>query len=311
MIRNNLSYKLFALAVALALWMYANSERNPQSRKTYTVSLGILNPMQGYAAELSAHEANIVIEGLKTEVDSVRKDDVMAWVDLNEVKVSNKSFVEKSLKIRARVSGISSQDDLIITVNPTTVNARLEAISGKRLPVEVKFITSPPLGFSYSNPEINPASLSVTGKTTEVSRVKRVIVALPEQIPSNGVDDYFKVTPLDFNGGVVTGVNLGADKVRLKLQLIEVPATKAVIISPNITGDPKFPAKVTKVTVTPSSVTLGGKPRSLVGISTINTDKISIEGATGDVSHDVTLREPPGVKINGHSKVHVSVSISP
>lgn len=312
MIRHNLSYKLFALAVALALWMYANTERNPQSRKTFNmVSIGIINPVQGYATELSTSDANIVIEGLKTEVDGVRKDDIQAWVDMNDLKTATKSYLQKSLKIRTRVSGVSSQDNLVVTVNPGKVNVRLEAMSGKRLPVEVKFVSSPPLGYSYSNPAIIPASISITGRTTEVSRVKRVIVAPPDQIPTEGVDDYFKVMPLDFKGSVVTGVTLEADKVRLKLQLVEVPATKAVIVSPSITGEPKYPAKIIKVSVTPTSVTLKGKPSSLMGLSTINTDKISVEGASGNVNRDVTLREPPGVNAIDHPKVHVTITISP
>lgn len=310
MIRHNLSYKLFALVVALALWMYVNSERNPQSHKVYTVALGVINPVQGYATELSSHEVNISIEGLKTDVDSIRKDDVAAWVDLGEIKAGSKSFAEKMLKIKTRISGINSQEGLQITANPSVIKARLEAISGKRLPVEVKFISSPPLGFSYSSPEITPTSVNITGKTTAVSRVKRVIVALPEQISGSGVDDYFKITPLDYKGSAVTGVNLGTDKVRLKLELREVPATKTVIVSPNIAGEPKFPAKIIKVSVNPSSVTLQGKPSSLVGVSTITTDKVSVEGVTDNVTHEVTLREPPGVTAVDRPKVKVTVYIS-
>ncbi|MCX8053956.1 MAG: YbbR-like domain-containing protein, partial [Armatimonadetes bacterium] len=124
------------------------------------------------------------------------------------------------------------------------------------------------------------------------------------------IDGYFEVTPTDAAGNKVDGVTLEPGKiVRLKLGVVEVPATKVVVVSENIVGRPKFPASIIKVSVTPPSVVLEGKPRILMGISTIETEEVSVEGATETVTRYVALRVPPGAKVVGSPKVRVSVII--
>lgn len=308
MIRNNWFYKLLALAVAIGLWGYVNSERNPQARKTVTVPIETRNMARGFAPDLSATEASVKVEGLKSVVDVIRKEDISAWIDLEGVKATGEP-VERFRKVNLSVSSVP-MDDIDVTINPASVRVRVEALSGKRLPVELKPLSAPPLGYAYGDPTITPASVSVSGKATEVAKAKRIILTFPGGDVANLVDDYFSVTPLDVRGNVVTGVNLRPDKVRLKLELVEVPATKTVIVSPTIAGEPKFPAQVSRISVAPSSVVIEGKPTALVGISTINTDSISIEGGEDTISKEVSLRVPPGVQVDT-SRVRVIVYISP
>lgn len=306
MIRRNLVYKLLAIVVALVLWTYVNAERSPQAARTFTVPVTARGLPKGFVAELGSDDASITVQGLKSVVDSIRKEDIRAWVDLN-VNVK-KEVAEKTLALSTRVLGVP-ENELNVIANPRTVNVTIEALSGKRLPVEVKFASAPPVGYAYSDPVITPNSVRVSGKSVSVARVNRVIVSLADQAPTGPVDDYFDVTALDSGGNIVKDVKLDPGKVRLKLELQEVPATKAVMVSSNISGEPKYPARVTRVSVTPSSVILQGKPSALVGVSTIMTDRISIEGADSTVTRDTTLRPPPGVEVVGKQTVRVTVYI--
>jgi YbbR domain-containing protein len=307
MIKHNLVYKLLALGVAIGLWMYVNAEQNPRARRSYTVPITITNIAKGYVAEAGEEEATITVSGLKSITDSIQR--VSAVVDLDQS--TPKSKIEKNIAVHANVFGVVSADldDLSIVVNPQKVRVHIEALSGKRLPVEVKFPAAPPLGYSYSNPQLVPGSVSVSGKSTEVSQVKRIVLTLPNKMSDRAIDDYFELSALDSSGNSVGGVKLSPEKVRLKLELVEVPATKMVIVSPNITGEPKFPSKINKVSVSPSSVTLEGRPTALVGISTITTDRISIENESETVTKEVDLRVPPSVKVSGRSSVKVTIYI--
>ncbi|MCE5315401.1 MAG: CdaR family protein [Armatimonadota bacterium] len=309
MIRHNLFYKLLALCVALGLWLYVNSERHPHVRKSYTVPLTLHNVAKGYAAEASQDEAAVTISGLKSVVDSIQR--VTAVVDLDGV-TSRGDSAERSVNVRASVFGPQPGDleDLSIKVSPQAVKVHIEALSGKKLPVEVRFPASPPLGYSYSNPLLSPASISVFGKSVRVSRVKKIMLTLPGKMPNDSIDDYYEVTPLDSYGNMVEGVNLSPKKVRLKLGLVEVPATKTVIVSPSVVGSPKYPARVSRINVTPSLVTLEGRPNALVGVSTVTTDRISIDGAAETITRDVDLKVPPGVNVSGRATVRVTVHIA-
>ena len=275
MIRHNLFYKPLAVGVAIGLWTYVNSEQNPHARKTITTPLKVRNLAKGYAAEPAAREVNVTIEGLKALVDGVRKEDVTAWVDLSGMK-TDKSVMSATSEVKTRVAGVP-QDDLNLIVSPKSVRVRVEALSGKRLPVEVKFLAAPPLGYAYSDPVITPASVGVSGKISEVLKVRRVMLPLMGANPNRPIDGRFSVVPVDAKGSVVSGVTLDVDKVRLRLGFVEVPATKAVIVSQNIVGQPRFPARVTGVSIVPSSITLEGRPSAWISSAAFSPSISGIE----------------------------------
>lgn len=305
MIRGNLFYKLLALAVAIIIWIYVNSERNPQSKRTLTVPIEVRNLTRGYAADRKTTEVNVTISGLKTVVDPIRKEDVKAWVDLASAGTGG----PKRVNVSTSVAGVG-EDDVDISVNPKKIEVQVEALGAKRLPVELKLVAAPPLGYSFGPPVIAPSTVRVSGKSTQVERVKRIVLTLPESASSGPVDDYFPVVALDSKGSTVRDVKLDYERVHLKMDLVEVPATKAVLVSPNIIGEPKYPAHVTRVSVSPSSVTLMGKPSALIGVSTITTDRVSVDDATATVIKDVGLRLPPGVEVADGDTVRVTVYIS-
>jgi YbbR domain-containing protein len=306
MIRHNLGYKLMALAVALTLWFYVNSERNPQARKSFTVPIQMEHLADGYVAEPAVRDAIVMVEGLKSTVDAVGREHIGASVDLTGV--NGNELTEKIIRIEPRLR--ESQGDVRLSVEPRTVKVRVEALGDKRLPVEVRFPAVPPLGYAYGNPEITPASVSLSGKVSEVARARKVILTLPSRVSNGPIDDSFEVIPVDSKGVPVTSVEMDAEKVRLKLELVEVPATKSVIVSPDVIGSPAFPARVSKISVTPSLVILQGRPAALTSVSTIDTDRISIEGATETVTREVDLHVPPGVKIAGGGRVKVKIHIT-
>jgi YbbR domain-containing protein len=157
---------------------------------------------------------------------------------------------------------------------------------------------------------MSPPTVRVSGKSSQVEQVKRVVLTLPESATAGAVDDYFTVTALDSKGTSVDGVSLDHERVHLKMDLTEVPATKAVLVSPNVAGEPRYPARVTRVAVSPSSVTLQGKPSALVGVSTLTTDRIPVDDATATIVKDVGLRLPPGVEVAGRDTVRVTVYIA-
>jgi YbbR domain-containing protein len=308
MIRDNLIYKLVALAVAVGLWMYVNSERNPVSRKSFSTPVVTQNLMRGFVAEPGAPEVSVSIEGPKSLVEGVRKEDISAWVDL-EGFTTAQPYAEKLFKVETRVVGLPSSG-VSYTVNPHSVKVRIEALGGKRMPVEVKFLSAPPIGKNYGNPTVTPPNVSIAGKSTDVGRVRRVVLAVSNEAMTGSIDSEFPLTPMDQAGNAVSGVTVDPERVRLKLNLVEVPAKKQFMVSAALEGSPKYPNKVSEVKVSPSVVTLEGMPKILERVGTVTTEPVSVEGAEGDVVKHVGLRVPAGCQVEGTGQVRVNVSIS-
>lgn len=308
MIRHNWRYKLLALMVALILWTYVNSERNPQSRQTFRVPVNTVEVARGYVAELDADKVSVTVTGLKTAVDAVTKDDIEALVNMRSLP-KGKEIVQAVVPVHVRLPR-AMISDLDVTASPKTLRVRMEALSQRHMPVEVSFTSDPPPGYSYSSPLLNPDTVTVSGKVSQIAKVSGVGIALSGDSADSSTADYFEVTPFDSGGNAVVGVSVRPAKVRAKLGMIEVPATKTVIVSPVFSGQPKFPARVTKYTVTPSSVTLEGKPSKLSGVSAISTETVPLEGTESTITRDLTLQIPSGTKAIGARTVRVTVYIA-
>jgi YbbR domain-containing protein len=296
MIRQNWVYKLIALVGAIALWFYVNSETYPRVTKNLDVPIRIQNLSSGYVAELGTRTARVTIQGLKGVVDSVRQEDALVWVNLSPLNPGDKPL-DAQVGVRARIADLPDRDAQV-SVLPSSVSVHLEPVSGKRLPVELKLLTAPPLGFKFGNPVINPASITVSGRTTTVSRVKRVVAAAGYQADHGSIAGEYEVIPMDMAGGQVFGVTLDPPKIRLKVDLIGVPASKLVVVSPNVIDAPRFPAKVVSVSVTPESITLQGRPQDLAPVSTVTTDAISVRESSSTVTRDVAIHIPRGLSAN-------------
>jgi len=177
------------------------------------------------------------------------------------------------------------------------------------MPVEVQFTSQPPLGYSYSSPLLSPGAVDVSGKFSQLAKVKKIVLTLSEDAIGSLNGDYYELSPVDANGSAVAEIKLHPAKVKAKLEMVESPATRAAVVSPIFEGQPKFPLRVTKYTVTPSSVTLAGRPSTLSKISAVETEKISLEGANSTVTHDVMLKIPRGTKATSGRTVKVTVYI--
>lgn len=307
MIRHNWKYKLLALAVALILWAHVNAERNPQSNRTFTVPIEVVGLAAGYVAEVDTPKVSVTVEGARSAVDSVAKEDIDPRIDMAKLRLDRK-MAKLSLPIDVPVPR-AVEGSVSLLVTPKRVGVRVEALQEKRVPVAVDITSEPPAGYSYSNPLLTPSTVTVRGMVSRLARVKQAILTFEGDPSTAAKEGYYEVSAVDSAGSDVPGVTLRPARVRAKLEMVEVPATKAVMVSPIFSGQPKFPMRVTRYTVLPSSVTLEGRPSRLSGISVLPTERISLDGADSTVSMEASLDIPPGVRVVGSRKVRITVYI--
>ncbi len=282
MIRHNWRYKALAVLVALILWFYANLQRNPQSHQTFAVPVRVVSVAPGRAAELLTPKVVVTIEGLKTVVDTVSRDDIEASIDLGALQMDRK-IVKTNVPVTVRVPH-SVESDLNVSVKPDNAAVQVEAVEARRMPVEVRFTSQPPLGYSYSSPMLTPGAVDVSGRVSQLAKVSKAILEVSEDAVGSSTEDYYEVTAVDAKGNAVAEVKVRPAKVKAKLEMVEAPATRAAMVSPVFEGEPKFPLRVIRYTVNPSSVTLEGKPSTLSAIGAVETEN-DIAGRRGRDHH--------------------------
>jgi YbbR domain-containing protein len=302
---ENWFYKFMALVVAVSLWAFVTGERIPVINRTVQLPLNIYKD-KGYTVTSAPDDVAVSLSGPKTEVDKLKPSHLQAWVDLQGRGAgTHRVQVNVGAKDKSQVP-----NDVQINVNQMSYKLTLESISSRSLPVEVHFVSLPPVGYTYGEPQVVPATSSVSGRSSVIDSVRRLIVSVdPSSAPDLDVDRSYTVTALDAGGNEVKGIEIKPARVQVRLDAVAVPARKSVLVSPSVVGQPQYPYKVTKVTVRPEAVIVEGKPAALFDISTIGTDDVSIDGATGTVEKDVKLRVLPGIGVEGAKTVRVRVNI--
>lgn len=93
------------------------------------------------------------------------------------------------------------------------------------------------------------------------------------------------------------------------MKLLDSPASRAVFVSPDTAGQPPFPYKVGDIVVRPRTVTVTGRPKQLMNVTTLRTETVDLAGRTTTFSERVRIIVPRGLTLAGSKYVRVTVKI--
>lgn len=306
MIRQNLKYKLMALAIALIIWSYANMNQSREVTRhipEVTVQFRGLEP--GYLATCKPDSVDIVLRGDKTDLDEIlsKPELITAYVDL-----AGRTAGKYNLPVRVSVPGVYNSPVIKKTV-PDKVTVTLENKISRLFDIKVQMLSRTPEDYQFAPPMISSKKAVVSGPARLVNSVRGLVVQLDPGDSASTIEGDFTVVAVDRRGHSVQGVDINPDKVHLVMKLISAPMSKVVYIVPNITGLPLYPYKVTKIDVDPQTAFISGKPAIISKISVIHTERIDISGHTKTVIQSVDLVLPEGVKSDIQGPVKVTVHI--
>ncbi len=306
---GNWPYKLLALAAAIVLAAYVHSERNPRTTASIDAEIMALNNKQGHTVRLSPAKVSIALQGPKSEVDAligiIRSGDIKPTVDVAQLKPGNYKIPIVFVVPNALAPSVNAQP----VVRKADVS--IESTSNRKMSVQVKVKTSPPLGSAVGPIRIDPPTASIKGPSSVVESVTALQVVCDPTPLKPSVDELAPIKAVDARGRQVKGVEINPEEAHVILKLVEAPASKAVFVQPNVTGQPQYPYRVTKISVVPNSVTLKGKPEVLAGTTVLATDVVDISDTNTDTIRRVGLHLPPGVQIEGAASVRVFVRVAP
>jgi len=230
-----------------------------------------------------------------------------ATIDLASVPVvAGSPPVSVPVIVRATDSG-SIQ---VIDFSPSRIQVRLDPLVTKTVLVQVAHGTVPE-GLDVREPVVSQESVTVSGPDSSV-----VLVAAAEarvRIQPSGIDinQVVDLVAVDARGDVVPTVELLPSSVRVTIQIGSQLATRALPVNPIVAGSPAAGVVVAGITAAPQLVTVEAESAVLATLVKIDTQPVSIAGATADVVADVKLDLPPGVSALGVTTVRVTVSLRP
>ena len=230
-----------------------------------------------------------------------------ATIDLADVTVTAGSPpVSVSVVLRTTDTG-SIQ---VIDFSPSRIQVRLDPLVSKTVPVQVDHGTVPE-GLDVREPVVSQETVTVSGPESSV-----VLVAAAEarvRIQPSGIDinQVVDLVAVDARGDVVPTVELLPSSVRVTIQIGSQLATRALPVNPIVAGSPAAGVVVAGITAAPQLVTVEAESAVLATLVKIDTQPVSIAGATANVVADVKLDLPPGVSALGVTTARVTVSLRP
>jgi YbbR domain-containing protein len=157
---------------------------------------------------------------------------------------------------------------------------------------------------------LNVSQVEAVGAASALARVSNAEADV--RIDASGLDVSVDVNlvPVDASGSTVENVQLNPATVHVKIQVGSQLRTETLPVSPVLAGSPAAGYYITSIDVTPQIVSVSGEADALAQLKgMVDTQPISIAGATGDVSVKASLNLPSGVEAPDVSTVAVVVHL--
>jgi YbbR domain-containing protein len=184
----------------------------------------------------------------------------------------------------------------------------MDTFTSKTVPVQIVLTNPPPVGYESGSEQATPSTVSVYGPSHELANIEaRVAVNLSTQ----KANFQAQVPVLVYNtktGIQVTNVGVDHSNVSVSITITGFVTTRFVAVLTKTTGSPSPGHYLTGIVVSPLTVIATGSRDLLNSLDSVSTSAISLNGAFGTYTAQVSLVAPPGVTLS-QSKVTVTIEI--
>jgi YbbR domain-containing protein len=199
----------------------------------------------------------------------------------------------------------------VLDFAPRNIVVRVEKLESiPNVPVVVTRLGDP-VGFDIRAPEFVPTTVTVRGPASEVRRVDRVEARI--QIDPSGLDFDRDVPliPVDVLGEPISPADVEPSTARVRVLVFTNGQTRSIPVVANVTGTPAPGFEIASVTVNPLVMPVEGDQDDLVALTRLDTQQISVNGATSTIDRTVELALPVGVRTVAGNTVRVVITLRP
>lgn len=337
---RNWGAKLFALVIAVALWVGLITQDPDLTREKNFRDV----PVSVTGADTLKRRGYIVVSDLdklldnveltvdvpQMEYGNVQAENYNARIDLSTINRAGKHEV-RILTDNASTPGYDAKlNGLVTSVSPGTVSVTVEEyVTRGYIPVNIVLQGEAPEGFyaDVDNATKDPKYITVSGPKSQVDRIRRaeVVIRAEELFAQEdpAAENNYTFTLMDAAGNVVSSDMLEVTResvlitrVNVKIPVYtmrDIPLLDAEMGGKMLyVGKPAEGYEVAEVLVNPSYVTIAGKKSIVESVSRFAaTKQLSIVGATETVTGMIDLGVPVNLAFLSADQATVTVVIRP
>jgi YbbR domain-containing protein len=200
----------------------------------------------------------------------------------------------------------------ITSIDPQTLTLTLEPLATRSVPVEVRTLGTPAVGYRVETPSADPDQVTVSGPSSAVAQVAQALAEVSLSGQRQDVDQTVQLLPVDPSGQSVAGLRVEPAEVRVRARVQQLGGYRDVAVKVIIEGQVATGYWVTRITVSPPVITVYSSDAEAVVVlpGFVETEPLVLTGASSDLSRRLTLNLPAGISPVGDQTVLVEVGIA-
>lgn len=304
-LRQNLVFKILSLGAAFALFLYVGKQQATESPE-YAVELSLTPPPGLEVVEPKGpRQVRVKLRGPAEKIRSLDESQIKALVDLTGWR---KGFHPGLPVLIVLPAGVRDQVQIVYN-SPTRLNVRLDEHAARQFQVEPVMLVQPPAGYSVDLPKLEPPTVTISGRSEQVERVKKTQALVTAINGTERLDQLVRVSALDGqNMEVGDGIQINPPTVRVRAAIERNISTKPLYVDPDLGPLPEG-LRLKHLTVTPERVTATGPDEALARLWVVRTVRVPVSFQTTHVDQPVPLKRPPGVRSISPAVVRVHVEL--
>lgn len=316
LLMKDIGWKLLSVAIAAVMWFMVINITQPVDTRGYSRPL-VLENMDtltrrgltlGNGEELRNMKISVKVKAQRTALDRLNQSAewIKASLDLSALENAvNGDTV--SIPVEVAMTGGGAGYD-IVSKAPTAVEAVVETLMSKQMPVDIVVNGELPEGVYLSEPQISGEKITVSGPASLVKRVAAVRAFVSVEDVQKAEPLRVRVAAYDANGEGVRGVTINTAEVTVSYTM---HGAKQVPVMVDITGVPAAGHKIGEVTSSPQSVELIGTNEALDKITALQLESIDISGRTLTLTRNYRLADylPEGVRVKEGTEENVRIVV--
>ena len=300
---------LVALALSALVWIGLTLDENPNATEPFPGGLSV-EPVGLDTRQLVLVEGitpvHVSVKGPKVNLASLTAANFVARVDLTGLPADGiRPTSMWSCRIRRSKSCSSRRQNITVELDPVVertlrINARIESDVATGFRADLSEITA------------EPADATVSGASSAVERVARVVAALSLEGATRDVSVDGLLIPVDREGLEVKDMRVDPPTALVNVPVTRITSRKRVPVVPQIEGAVAPSFVIAQIGVVPTSVEIEGEPGALERVDAVETLPVDIADARSDVQREVGFEAPEGVTIRSDQPfAQVAVVVEP
>lgn len=290
--QRNIAPKMLSILFAVVFWLYVMDQVNPEMVKTIPdVKVEMLNveSVQNEGMVIMGDKefyVDVKLKGRRSEVIKVTANDLLITADLegfqkgtNNIMLSSKIFV----------SNVT-----IETLSMNSIKIYLDRIVEVAKSVKIEYVGTLAENYTTGDLSVTPQEVTVKGPESLVNSISSIRGQLDLTEVSNQLAKEIPVTPVDMDGNVVNGVELGKNYVTVQIGIYKLSNIPVEILTANEVAEGY---KLVKMEVLPAVITIRGNEEIVSVVESIKTEEVNLLGLTETTELEVALSLPEGISV--------------